>query len=106
MFTNVEPPRSNRWLPEVNKIPTRGPVSSHNKQLVLKYLNNAREDMARYELEISKHKAAILMLEARQTGLKKTMKKHSSLLAPIRKLSPDVLLEILSYLCDESSIDD
>ncbi|KAL0064146.1 hypothetical protein AAF712_008868 [Marasmius tenuissimus] len=102
MFSEV--PRSNRWLPEINKISTRGPISSHDRQVVLQYLSDAEKDLNSYDLEVSKLKAAILMLEARQTGLKKAMEKYRSLLAPIRRLPSEVLLEIFSCFCEESYI--
>ncbi|KAK1221520.1 hypothetical protein PQX77_015639 [Marasmius sp. AFHP31] len=79
-------------------------MSPHGRHVVLQYLSDAEKDSDSYDLEISKLKAAILLLEARQTGLKKAMEKYRSLLAPIRRLPSEVLLEIFAYFCEESDI--
>ncbi|KAL0576984.1 hypothetical protein V5O48_004994 [Marasmius crinis-equi] len=100
MVMNVEPPRSNRSLPQLNKL-WRGPVTSHDRQVVSRYPRDAEKDLENYQVEINRMKATILSLEAMQTGLRKTVAKYKGLLAPVHRLTPDILLEIFGNLCDE-----
>ncbi|KAL0576982.1 hypothetical protein V5O48_004992 [Marasmius crinis-equi] len=103
MDIDVELPRSNRSLPQLSRL-WRGAVTSHDRQIIERYLRDAENDMGNYEAEISKLKATILTLEAIQTGLRKTMGKYKALLAPIHRLPSEVLLEIFVRHCEQNSL--
>ncbi|KAL0576983.1 hypothetical protein V5O48_004993 [Marasmius crinis-equi] len=105
MTSNFELPRSNRLLPKLKKL-SRGPwsLTSHDRQVVSQYLQDAAKDLESYQVEVNKLKATILTLEAIQTGLRQTTEKYQAFLAPIRRLPDDILLEIFGHYCQTNEL--
>ncbi|KAJ8084404.1 hypothetical protein PM082_003173 [Marasmius tenuissimus] len=97
MSNHLLPPKMNGGL-------SRGPVSAHTRQAILEYLRGAEKDIESNQNEINKLKAKLLMLESKQTGLKKTTEEYRSFLAPVYKLPADTLLEIFRFCCEENEI--
>ncbi|KAJ8086586.1 hypothetical protein PM082_005409 [Marasmius tenuissimus] len=96
---------SNHSLPpKISGGLSRGPVSAHTRQAILEYLRGTEKDIESNQNEINKLKAKLLMLESKQTGLKKTTEEYRSFLAPVYKLPADTLLEIFRFCCEENEI--
>ncbi|KAL0576981.1 hypothetical protein V5O48_004991 [Marasmius crinis-equi] len=103
---NIEQPRSNRFLAQLNKLSRNPwPVTFHDGQVIRQYLKDAGKDLESYEIEIQKLKATILTLETLQTGVRKAMERYGTLLAPVHRLPSDVLLEIFGHLCERNQLD-
>ncbi|THU98844.1 hypothetical protein K435DRAFT_660030, partial [Dendrothele bispora CBS 962.96] len=65
-------------------------------------LIDAERDVQRYDNEIQKLEADIVSLRNQQQRIYRRIDQYRSLLAPIRKLPPEVLGHIFSLICTEN----
>ena len=74
------------------------PPSDLDKQILAK----VEHDIEEYDLAIARLQSAIVSLKSQRDSAKDYVSRHKSLLAPIRRLSNDVLLEIFTYVCSRT----
>ena len=74
-------------------------VSAPNRQVVKQYLLDGELELRGFHSEINRLKAKITVLETMREALNEKLRKYKSLLSPIHRLPPEVLVEIfrLSY---------
>ncbi|KAJ8073763.1 hypothetical protein PM082_012041 [Marasmius tenuissimus] len=75
-----------------------------DKQVVAQMIANSRREIRNYEIEINKLKAAMVVLENKRSGTKKTMGQLQSLLSPIHRLPPEMLSRIFMFCCERNQV--
>ena len=68
-------------------------------------LAEVERDIEEYDLAIAQLQSAVASLKSQRDAAKDYVSRHKSLLAPIRRLSNDVLVEIFTYLCSDTFLD-
>ncbi|KAK7017893.1 hypothetical protein VNI00_015375 [Paramarasmius palmivorus] len=71
--------------------------------MVSQYVDDAEVEMSRYAVEIQEHTAELVSLRNKVRELEKTTHKYRSLLSPVHKVPPEILLEIFKLCCSEGS---
>ncbi|KAK7041950.1 hypothetical protein VNI00_008932 [Paramarasmius palmivorus] len=69
-------------------------ITSSERRMVNQFLIDAERALNEYEIDIKKHKAAIIALEGKHSQLKKKADKYRSLLSPVHRIPPEVLARI------------
>ncbi|EEB97741.1 hypothetical protein MPER_02874 [Moniliophthora perniciosa FA553] len=82
----------------------RHTVTSSDRAAVSQYLLDAEREMKGYDVEINRMKAGILSLENKKSALREKMDKYRSLLAPVHRLPPEILTNIMSISCKSCEI--
>ena len=77
------------------------PPSDIEKQTLAK----VEHDIEEYDLAIARLQSAVVSFECQRDAAKNYVSRHKSLMAPIRRLSNDVLVEIFTYLCSDTVLD-
>ncbi|KAK1231246.1 hypothetical protein PQX77_005651 [Marasmius sp. AFHP31] len=82
----------------------RNTVSAADRNIVSQLLRNAETEIKGYQTEISRLKTLIYSLESKRDALKKNADRYQSLLSPIRRMPPEILLSIFKFACDENEL--
>ncbi|KAK7062791.1 hypothetical protein VNI00_000281 [Paramarasmius palmivorus] len=82
----------------------RNTVSPGDRLVITQYLWDAERDLKECQAEINRLKMAIITLESRREGLKKSMERYRSLLSPIHKMPPEILLNIFTFACEQNEM--
>ena len=77
------------------------PPSDFEKQTLAK----VEHDIGEYDLAFARLQSAIVLLKSQRDAAKDYVSRHKSLLAPICRLSNDVLVEIFTYFCLDTVLD-
>ncbi|KAJ8093474.1 hypothetical protein PM082_020331 [Marasmius tenuissimus] len=82
----------------------RNTISAADRNVVTQLLRNAETEMKGYQTEISRLKTLIYSLESKRDALKKNADRYQSLLSPIRRMPPEILLSIFKFACNENEL--
>ncbi|KAK1219699.1 hypothetical protein PQX77_017560 [Marasmius sp. AFHP31] len=82
----------------------RRTITYDDKQVVTQMIANFRREIRNYEIEINKLKAAMVVLENKRSGTKKTMGQLQSLLSPIHRLPPEILSRIFMFCSEKNHV--
>ncbi|KAK1219700.1 hypothetical protein PQX77_017561 [Marasmius sp. AFHP31] len=82
----------------------RRTITYDDKQVVTQMIANFRREIRNYEIEINKLKAAMVVLENKRSGTKKTMGQLQSLLSPIHRLPPEMLSRIFMFCSEKNQV--
>ncbi|ESK91756.1 hypothetical protein Moror_10585 [Moniliophthora roreri MCA 2997] len=83
----------------------RHTISPKERQMIIQWLLDAEEDLKAQHAEISRLKTVILTLENKRDGLKRWMEKYRTLLSPIHRLPPEILLKVFSSYCEDNVLE-
>ncbi|KAK7060815.1 hypothetical protein VNI00_000548 [Paramarasmius palmivorus] len=75
----------------------RSTVSPSDRNVIVQFLRDS-------EKELNTIKAAIMALESKRNGVKKKMERYRSLLAPVHRLPPEILVQVFVECCDENEL--
>ncbi|KAK7029007.1 hypothetical protein VNI00_014717 [Paramarasmius palmivorus] len=75
-------------------------MSSSDRHIITQYLLDSEQELRDCQAEMNRLQAALLMLEGKQSRLKKNMEKYRYLLSPIRRLPTEILSAIFVLACD------
>ncbi|KAL0564887.1 hypothetical protein V5O48_017151 [Marasmius crinis-equi] len=73
-----------------------GMLTSSDKEIITRFLNECDTEAKKCRARIHKHKSAVLALEQQEKGVRKAMVKYQSLLSPIHKVPTEILARIFS----------
>uniref|UniRef100_A0A0W0F3C0 Uncharacterized protein n=2 Tax=Moniliophthora roreri TaxID=221103 RepID=A0A0W0F3C0_MONRR len=82
----------------------RSTVTSSDRSVISQFLHDAEMEIKSSQIEIHRLKSAILSLEHKRDGLKKTAAKYRSLLSPVHRVPPEILRCILGFACQENQL--
>ncbi|KAK7041715.1 hypothetical protein VNI00_009004 [Paramarasmius palmivorus] len=82
----------------------RSVVTDSDRNIISQFLLDAENEMKEYQLEISRLKASVLLLENKREGLRKKMDHYRSLLSPIHRMPTEILARIFSYYCHDEHV--
>ncbi|KAK7029677.1 hypothetical protein VNI00_014375 [Paramarasmius palmivorus] len=89
-------------LPKILENFARGTITSSERSSLNEYLHTAEDDLAQCEVEINKHKGAIMVLEDKRRKIQNFIEKSHSLLAPVHRMPPEILSYIFSFCCQQA----
>ncbi|KAK1221100.1 hypothetical protein PQX77_016147 [Marasmius sp. AFHP31] len=75
----------------------RNTITSDDRHVISQFLLDAEKEMKECQAEMNRLRSAMHQLENRRNGLKKTMAKCRSLLAPVHRLPAEILAIIFSF---------
>ncbi|KAK1226907.1 hypothetical protein PQX77_010123 [Marasmius sp. AFHP31] len=79
-------------------------MSASDRHVVKQYLLDSDLELKSYQSEVNRLKARIMVLQHKGKILKEKRAKYTSLLSPIRRMPPEVLVEIFERVCSEETI--
>ncbi|KAI3616955.1 hypothetical protein WG66_004112 [Moniliophthora roreri] len=82
----------------------RNTISSADRHIITQYLRDAEKDVKDCQAEISRLKMAIITLESRRDGLRKSMDRYRSLLSPVHRLPAEILLNVFTFCCEQNEL--
>ncbi|KAJ8073803.1 hypothetical protein PM082_012081 [Marasmius tenuissimus] len=74
-------------------------MTAADRQVVKRYLLDGATELKGYRCEINRLKARITVLETMEEVLKEKMERYSSLLSPVHRMPPEILVEIFKLSC-------
>ncbi|KAL0568372.1 hypothetical protein V5O48_013618 [Marasmius crinis-equi] len=83
----------------------RSTVTSADRHIISQFLLDAEKELKGCQAEINRLRSAIHLLENRRNGLKKTTEKCHSLLLPVHRLPPEILMNIFLFCCETNDLD-
>ncbi|KAK7042993.1 hypothetical protein VNI00_008731 [Paramarasmius palmivorus] len=83
----------------------RETVSMKERLQISQWLLDAEKDLRAEQAEISRLRTLILTMENRSNGLRRSMEKYRSLLSPVHRMPPEILLNIFSFCCERNELD-
>ncbi|KAL0567439.1 hypothetical protein V5O48_014555 [Marasmius crinis-equi] len=82
----------------------REPASIHDLSRVKDRVRDFDRNIAQIQTDIAKHKAAIALLEAKRDWMERCVQSGRSLLAPIRRIPPEILYRVFSICCEGGTL--
>ncbi|EEB96130.1 hypothetical protein MPER_04790 [Moniliophthora perniciosa FA553] len=75
----------------------RNTVSPSDRRIIEHFLRDS-------DKELNEIKTTIMALESKQNGLKKKMDRYRTLLSPIHRLPPEVIVQVFTEVCDKNEL--
>ncbi|KAK1233904.1 hypothetical protein PQX77_002910 [Marasmius sp. AFHP31] len=83
---------------------SRRPLTQAEKAVVEQHLLDGERDLRRYEAELNRLKASIMVVEGKRDRTRKALESYRSLLAPVQQMPSEILNEIFSNFCSSHDI--
>ncbi|KAG7098342.1 hypothetical protein E1B28_000301 [Marasmius oreades] len=86
------------------RLPFRCTVTEFHRPLIAKSLSAAERQSNELADEVERLKGAIMILEKRRFEVEENIKTYKSLMAPVHRTPPEVMVEIFEYCCSTNYV--
>ncbi|KAK1225060.1 hypothetical protein PQX77_012007 [Marasmius sp. AFHP31] len=93
-------PTPTKFLPDV-----RSPLTPLDRQTISQSLLDAEIELKYCQAEINRLQAAIHLLELKKRNLNTFLNKCRSLLSPVHRLPPEVLINVFEFCCEVNTLE-